>query len=307
MSGGGGWPDAGDYQDAFLHPARTLGDPTLAACAVPDRTPFGLPQPVAGANAHVYRLVSESGGSVAARVFLKPSPGRSARYPLLAARLEALENAPPWLVAFRWQDRGIWAGGAWRPLMAMAWILGADLGGAIESRLGTPGRMRDLADSWRALSLSLAASGVVHGDLQRGNVLVEPAGALRLIDYDAAWTPSMDALPPEMRAAETGHPAFQHPRRPAGSLGVGGDRFPALLIYVALRALAVAPETWYRLDNGDNLLFRPEDLLQPGTARAFEVLRTALRAHPPELALLEALALACRQPLALIPPLTRFV
>ncbi len=294
------WPEASAYQSALLLPVRTLRDPELAACTVPLKTPFGLPQPIAGAYAHVYRLVHPDGRAFAVRLFLKPRPTARLRLAALQERMDAYRPAVPgWLVPSVWDDEGIFVGGAWRPLVKLPWIEGVTLGESIEQGAG----VLALAGAVRALAISLEATGVVHGDLQRGNILVEAqTGALKLIDYDGVWVPGVSGDTGD----EAGHPAFQHPRRQGIALGPGGDRFSALLIYVALRILAVAPEVWYRLDNGDNLLFRPEDLRLPDTGRAFALLRTTLRSRPDERQLLETLAEACRKPLGLIPPLSRF-
>jgi hypothetical protein len=289
------WPDPSDYQSALQFPDRSLRDPALRACALPDRTAFDLPRPIAGANAHVYRLVAPDGSAHAVRAFLKDSPARFARYGALSRSLATWESAPYWFVPFEWRPDEIWAAGAWRPALVMDWIDGVDIGAFLEARLGAPAELRKLAEAWREVLRSLLTGRVAHGDLQRGNVFIEPkTGRIRLIDYDSLWAPSVESLPPELRLAEAGHPAFQHP---LGALaGEGADRFPALVIYVALRVLTVAPEVWYRLDNGDNLLFRPEDFATPQTSRAFPLLKRALVRHAEELALVNRLETACRGP-----------
>ena len=104
---------------------------------------------------------------------------------------------------------------------------------------------------WQGMITALITARFAHGDLQHGNILVNETGALRLIDLDGAWVPTLAGK----GVREAGHPAYQHPLRVASDWGPDLDRFPALVIYVALRALAVAPQAWYRLDNGDNLLF----------------------------------------------------
>jgi serine/threonine protein kinase len=295
------WPDPGAYQSALRFPERSLRDSELAACTISEQTLEGLPRPVAGAYTHVYQLAHPEGHAFAVRLFLKPRPDLAGRLAALQKHISTLTVTPPWFVAPQWQEEGIFAAGAWRPLVRMPWVSGADLGAAIEQRLSSPMQLRALADAWRALVHNLEVSGVVHGDLQRGNILLEEAtGQLKLIDYDGVWVPGVAP------GDESGHPAFQHPRRSATPLGPGGDRFPALVIYAALRTLTVATELWYRLDNGDNLLFRPEDLRLPDTSRAFTMARTLLRSFPEEKAILETLAAACRKPLGLVPPLSRF-
>ena len=72
--------------------------------------------------------------------------------------------------------------------------------------------------------------------------------------------------------------AFQHRERATHDFGPRMDRFSALVIHASLRVVAVAPELWFRLHDGDNLLFRREDFQDPETGRAFSTLKDALRA-----------------------------
>ena len=120
-------------------------------------------------------------------------------------------------------------------------------------------------------------------------------GILRLLDYDGAWIPSLATLPP----GELGHPSYQRPGRAYNS---AMDRFPALVIYTALRVLATAPELWYRLDNGDNLLFRREDFADPSSSRTFALLREVRGLR----SLVMALQDACTSSLDLVPPVSRY-
>jgi putative hemolysin len=111
-----------------------------------------------------------------------------------------------------------------------------------------------------------------HGDLQHGNVILVPgrdAGSLavKLIDYDGMFVPALAGSP----SGEVGHPAYQHPQRlREGTYGPEVDRFPLLVIYVAIRALVVGGRAlWDRYDNGDNLLFREQDLRSPRESSLF--------------------------------------
>lgn len=301
------WPGLLEYQDAMQLSHRTLRDPELAACTLPDRTPFDLPLPVAGSVTNVYRLRHPDGREWAVRVFLRPSLARLRRYEALAAYLRTI--APPaCLVSFAWQPEGILIGARAYPLVKMPWVQGEQINRHVERRINESAELLRLAREWAALAGTLEAARIVHGDLQHGNILAEAAtGALRLIDYDAVSVPGLVLPPPETQVLEVGHPAFQHPARGPATAVPGVDRFSELVIYVALQALAQVPELWYRLDNGDNLLFAPEDFRDPERSRAFLLLRQTFRTEPGLRALVEALAAACRQPLALIPPLSRFV
>jgi hypothetical protein len=295
------WPTQIDYQDAVTFPALCFSDPALQTATVADRTAFDLPLPVTGQFTSVYRLVTPDGAAWAVRLFLRPMPDRAARWKALAAHVAALPAPPPSFVPFTFQEEGIRVAGRWYPLVKMPYIAASDLHAYIEKNLYDGPALTRLAASLRQAFLDWEGARLTHGDLQHGNILVEASGAVRLIDYDGAFVPTLTG----MVSRETGHPAYQHPARTAAVFGPVLDRFPALVLYTAVRVLAVAPELWYRLDNGDNLLFRREDFAKPAKSRAFLAIQETLRAFPAERQLATALRQACDAPLSAVPPLDR--
>jgi hypothetical protein len=182
----------------------------------------------------------------------------------------------------------------------MPWVNGSTLNIAVDKNLYDAAYLTGLAQRWREVMEQLQIAYLIHGDLQHGNVLVEHGtNALRLVDYDATWVPSLAGTPKQ----EDGHPAFQHPKGEP-SIGLYADRFPALVVYVSLRVLAVAPQTWFRLHNGDNLLFTRADFTDPQNARAFPIIEAALRGLPQERQLVSVLKAACHLPPTHTPPLS---
>jgi len=81
------------------------------------------------------------------------------------------------------------------------------------------------------------------------------------------WVPALAGCP----SGEVGHPAYQHPWRSAlQAYGPWVDRFPLLLVATALCAIKVKGRAlWDKYDNGDNLLFRQEDLDAPSKSPLF--------------------------------------
>ncbi len=126
-----------------------------------------------------------------------------------------------------------------------------------------------IAHQWRDLMKSLATQGIVHGDLEPENIMVQPDGSLVLVDYDCLSAPAMIGLP----NPETGTPPYQHPDRNSQTpVFAGLDNFSALVIYVALRALAVDPRLWDThapTPFPGQLLFLPEDFSQPERSRLY--------------------------------------
>jgi hypothetical protein len=302
------WPTQIHYQDALQDPARCFSDPRLRAARPVDIMPYGLPRPITGQFANVYRLECADGKHVAARLFLTPLPDRAERYAAVGAHLASLDDSLAALVPFSYLADGIQIAGGWFPIVVMDWVEGAPLQQFVERHLYDSDRLARLADQWAAVVASLRAARVAHGDLQHSNILVADGaeGApdrIRLIDYDAMWTPTLDGRP----APESGHPAYQHGARTSSDYGLTMDRFPALVIYAALRAVAAAPELWYRLHDGDNLIFRREDLSDPETGRAWKALREALPRSPDVARIIRELKEAASGPLYRVPSLDRVV
>jgi hypothetical protein len=121
----------------------------------------------------------------------------------------------------------------------------------------------------------LRESRLAHADLQHGNIILVPGRttsslAVKLIDYDGMFVPALAGS----KSGEVGHPSYQHPQRlREGIYSAEVDRFPWLLTACALRSLRVAGRgLWEKYDNGDNLLFREEDLRRPAESAVFREL-----------------------------------
>lgn len=285
------FPSPSDYLEALQDPASAFTDPDLARATVATNA-LGLPQPVSGAFAVVFRL-STRRGEEAVRCFLTDVPDRAARYRALARHLD--RHPVPALVPFAYLPEGIRVGDRLYPVVRMPWVEGTGLDAWVERHLDHPEALRALAERWRALLRDLEAAAFVHGDLQHGNVLVTPEGALRLVDLDAASVPALRGR----AGAEVGHRNYQHPDRDEALTGPPADRFPGLVIHTALLALAERPDLWTRFATGENLLFRAEDFLDPEGSALFAELRTVAAVAP----LAETLARACLLPPERVPSL----
>jgi hypothetical protein len=120
-----------------------------------------------------------------------------------------------------------------------------------------------VADRWLEAIQELSDNSVAHGDLQHANVMVDSTWQLKLVDYDGMCVPPLVGR----RNLEVGVEPYQHRDRGAGTLlSLDLDNFSALVIYVALRALAVQPGLWVKYVEQvgyDKLLFRREDFQAP--------------------------------------------
>jgi WD40 repeat protein/serine/threonine protein kinase len=267
------WPLAQDYNEAVQNPAQCFGDDELRR-SLPTLNPLGLPLPCSGNFADVYQLHSPTTGrSWAIKCFTRRVPGLRERYREISAHL-AQANLP-FAVEFQYLEQGIRVHGQWFPALKMHWVEGLPLNTFVKAHLDRPEVLAVVRQVWLRLAQRLRAARVAHGDLQHGNVLVLPgtgaeAPSVKLIDYDGMWVPALAGSPP----GEVGHPAYQHPQRlREGVYSPEIDRFSNLAIYTALRCLEVRGATlWERHDNGDNLLFGPQDFARPGKSQLFREL-----------------------------------
>jgi hypothetical protein len=261
-----------EYRDALQAPDLAFLDHELrGGRPVLDR--HGLPRASSGNFAavfHVRCLLRQ----YAVRCFLRSIEGMHERYRLISGALgDAPATAGRWTVGFEYVPDGVRVGGAVYPLIKMEWVDGTQLHTYVGANLGRPDRIYELAGSFLTMMCDLRQSGLAHGDLQHGNILVTRAGGLKLVDYDCVFTPQMAGE----RAPEVGHPNYQHPRRSAEHFDESLDDFSSWVIYVSLVALAYAPWLWSRFDGGDEcLLLRKKDFLYPESSGAISAMRVAI-------------------------------
>ncbi len=261
-----------EYRDALQAPDLAFLDHELrGGRPVLDR--HGLPRASSGNFAavfHVRCLLRQ----YAVRCFLRSIEGMHERYRLISGALgDAPATAGRWTVGFEYVPDGVRVGGAVYPLIKMEWVDGTQLHTYVGANLGRPDTIYELAGSFLTMMCDLRQSGLAHGDLQHGNILVTRAGGLKLVDYDCMFTPQMAGE----RAPEVGHPNYQHPRRSAEHFDESLDDFSSWVIYVSLVALAYAPWLWSRFDGGDEcLLLRKKDFLYPESSEAISAMRVAI-------------------------------
>ncbi|MBC7808440.1 MAG: hypothetical protein H7145_20080 [Akkermansiaceae bacterium] len=301
------WPSQVEYQDALQNPALCFADTLLRTCVPLDLSPFGLPSPISGQFANVYRMQSPDGRCWGVKLFLRHLSSRTVQYHALQTHLLRLSPAPSWLVPFAYHEKGIRINGAWFPVLQMPWLRDATpLNTYLGEIINDPLAVRRLRDTWRKLNMEMEREQFAHGDLQHGNVCVRhgrdgKAPVLHLLDYDGAWVPALSGRV----ATEAGHPAYQHPGREPGDFGPRLDRFAAVAVYTTLLILAHAPELWYRFDNGDNMLWRREDFVQTqAQGRALFELSRHPNAYVRRAA--ESFRTICEAPATLVPDLERY-
>lgn len=260
------WPTPQDYNEAVQSPSLSFADPELRSGVV-DLTSLGLPRPITGNFASVYRLRCRS-GEWAVRCFWREYADMQRRYEAISMHLASA--GLPYTLPFEYQPQGIKVRGTWYPLLKMQWADGSLLNEYVWEHRHHPTALDRLARAWLDLAAALEGAGLAHGDLQHGNVLVVN-GDLKLVDYDGMFVPALAGAV----SHETGHQNYQHPGRTGRHFGPSLDRFSQWSIYVGLRALGADPGLWDAVQGREErLLFHASDLAAPPSSPLFTLLRT---------------------------------
>lgn len=170
-----------------------------------------------------------------------------------------LKKVPlPYFCDFEYVDEGIVVDGVSRPTTRMKWIDGENLVGYI-CKNRNKDALRKLAENFKAMCIDLHNNHIAHGDLQHGNILVDNAGRLFLIDYDSVYMPKMG----EQADIIAGKQEYQHPNRKENKMASEKlDYFSELIIYVSILAVSedLSLIDKYKMSaDEDCMLFRKED------------------------------------------------
>lgn len=281
-----GWPTPQEYNEAVQNPHIGFADKELQSGTIA-LNELGLPRAITGSFASVYKVKCGE-TTYAVRCFLHEISDQRLRYERLSKAIctDSLECT----VDFEFQDEGISVSGKTFPIVKMAWLTGENLDVYVRNNLGSPDRLLKLRDDFRALVHALEEEGFAHGDLQHGNIIVTADG-IRLVDYDGMYVPSLTGL----KSNELGHRNFQHPARTADHFGQYLDNFSVWVIDSALSILVEDSSLFTSFSQGEGLMFRREDFVDPiGSELFFQLeshestqirqisrrLRTVLRCHP---------------------------
>lgn len=254
------YPSIEEYQILVQNPSTTFTDKILAIGTVA-KSGMGTPKVVSGGFALTY-AVNARGKVYAVRCFHKEAKGLERRYAAISHALAALKSK--YFVEFEYQVHGVRANGATYPLVKMAWASGETLGEFVESNFDNPAVLKCLITSLNELAAYLECSGVAHGDIQEGNLMVSDGGrSIQLIDYDGMFVPALATL----GGAELGHRDYQHPGRDSSHYGVTLDRFSFVSLTLALRALCDRPQLWMESQSGAGVIvLRANDFADPGSS-----------------------------------------
>ncbi|MCX7788902.1 MAG: hypothetical protein N2442_14530 [Spirochaetes bacterium] len=269
------WPRFSDYNVAF-HSPETGFIPLELKQATVARNGFGSPDPLSGGFAYIYRITLPNGKKKAVRVFIQDDPVRDKRIPWVLDRLREEKDRNPALqdlfLDCQWIDPCVHTQVGDVPAMVMDWSEGQTLGEWLRKHRGKPEKIEEFRAQFRRTMELLDKSGIAHGDLQLGNILVNRLDHPILVDYDGLSFFDEDTPPP----IQGGHPNFQHPARSNDLPSSQLDRFPAITIELGLAAWVLfSKESWFisLVSDSDRLFFSRSDFLDPEHSEAFTRLK----------------------------------
>jgi predicted Ser/Thr protein kinase/cell division protein FtsL len=206
----------------------------------------------------------------AVRCFLQSTSSVANHYSRVSSHLKKI-NCRSYFTEFLFQDKGIMVDGKFYPIVKMEWVEGENLKDFIRDNRKNKSKLDALAKAWIKLSKDLVDTGIAHGDLQHGNILVDDSNGinLKLIDYDSLYFKvDGNSINDEIK----GLAGYQHPlRETLQKQCMEIDFFPQLVIYLSIRAIAEKPQLWktYNIENTERLLFSLADFQNPNKSKVF--------------------------------------
>jgi hypothetical protein len=290
-------PKGDEYVAALQHPTIVFRDADLKLASF-ETARNGLPKPYSGGFTMTFHAVTTT-REWAVRCFTREVSELSTRYQAIS---EFLATRPdPMFVQADLKHNELLVGGKFHAIIKMDWVRGRQINAYIEENLGKPEVLRSLADNILQLGTRLESLGVAHGDLQHGNIIVDAADNLLLVDYDDIFLPSLAHL---SASSALGHKNYQHPMRASSDFGPKLDRFSVFVLYVAITALADDPTLWARFNGGDeNILFTRSDFENPDLSPLLD----AIASRKSLSILIDRFVSVCRRPFADIPAIDDFI
>ena len=144
-------------------------------------------------------------------------------------------------------------------VVATPWVEGCTL----DRLFGDPKTdYRTLSARFDAFAIDILRSAAAHGDIKPENIVLQPDGTFRLIDYDAAWLPGFGQNDME----EAGTPSFSHPMRSERRFDKSIDDFSIALLSTMLAAMSYRREVFEPNIDAEGSLFNPIDVVEGSDA-----------------------------------------
>lgn len=287
-------PRGDEYNVAVQNPKIAFTDADLKSSSV-EETPLGLPKPYSGGFTITYKL-SNSQKGWAVRCFHRDIQDLQRRYQAIGNFLT--KTPSQYFVEAKYLAEGIKVNGKGYPVIKMLWLEGEPLNIFLTKAYTQKAKIEKLLADFVNLINELERSGIAHGDLQHGNIIVKN-DKLFLIDYDGMYFPELASL----KTNEIGHINYQHPKRSASHYNQYIDRFSAIVIYIGLKAISLNANLWKKYDNSENLLFKSQDFADLQHSQLIQDLSAIPELKP----LIERLVGCCHLDFEKVPSLKDFL
>lgn len=166
----------------------------------------------------------------------------------------------PYFCDFVYVDEGIIVNGLKYPTTRMRWVDGLDIKKFLCRHREEKERLKKLASKFLKMTYELHQSGIAHGDLQHGNILIDKDDNLFLIDYDSMYLPTLKGQGDII----AGLKGYQHPKRSENvNASEKLDYFSELIIYTSILGVAEKPELVekYNVEDSEQMLFSLDDFM----------------------------------------------
>lgn len=182
------------------------------------------------------------------------------------------KSSADYLCDFTYVDKGIIVDGKVYPTTRMRWIDGVTIKDYICRNKSNRIALDVLADKFMAMVQDMHQRGFAHGDLQHGNIIIDNAGRLFLVDYDSFYCKELEGEPDII----TGLKDYQHPLRQSNKITSPKlDCFSELIIYLSIVGIAANPHLVdeFKVADADHLLFEAADYIDLHHSKIYQKLR----------------------------------
>ncbi|MFV0224873.1 hypothetical protein OBJ96_07165 [Empedobacter falsenii] len=212
-----------------------------------------------GGYTTVFPFNTSEGEKVAVRCWIADIGDAKRRSQEISTYLANLNNS--YFCDFKYLEEALLINGKIYPIVLMDWVEGKTLKDFINDNIhSNPSSISKIRENFKEMVAYFHQQNIAHGDLQHGNILVNPDCSLTIIDYDSMYIKPLEG----MSDAIKGLPGYQHPLRSANKLiNPKLDYFSELIIYLSLLVFENQPSLWQKYYETEDLLFSKDDFANP--------------------------------------------
>lgn len=208
-----------------------------------------------GGYTTVFPFNTNKGEKVAVRCWIADIGDAKRRSQEISTYLVNLNS--PYFCDFKYLEDALLINGKTYPIVLMDWVEGKTLKDFINDNIhSNPSSISKVRENFKEMVAYFHQQNIAHGDLQHGNILVNPDCSLTIIDYDSMYIKPLEGMTDSIK----GLPGYQHPSRSANRfVNPKLDYFSELVIYLSLLVYENQPDLWEKYYETEDLLFSKYD------------------------------------------------